>query len=100
MHEPDARLTLANDCADNTYALLAAVYKQAIKDAWLGDVGATVFLDTTAPGWQALSAQHQTERTGRARRRATRQTDGVAPVNAYARLQPVRCFYAKDYDTT
>jgi len=75
MHEPDARLALANDCADNAFDLIAAVYKLAIKDAWLGDIGATEFLDITSPGWQALSTHRQTERTGRARLNATRQTD-------------------------
>jgi hypothetical protein len=66
-----ARLSLAD--IDNTYQLIASVYRLAIRDAKRGDVGATIFLDLTAPGWQALSAQHQTERTQRGRRRATQK---------------------------
>ena len=67
-----ARLALA-DGIENTYALLAAVYRLAIRDAKRGDADATGFLDLTAPGWQALSTQHQTERAERARGRATRK---------------------------
>jgi len=66
-----ARLALAD--IDNTFALLAAVYKLAIKDAWLGDIGAADFLNDTAPNWRELSAQHQNERTGRARLNATQK---------------------------
>ena len=69
-----ARLALA-DGIENTYALLAAVYRLAIRDAKRGDIGATEFLDITAPDWRELSAQHQTERIERARLNATRQTD-------------------------
>ena len=67
-----ARLAIAD--IDNTFALLAAVYKLAIKDAWLGDTDAAEFLNITAPNWQQLSTHHQTERAGRARRRATQKS--------------------------
>jgi len=73
MSEPDARLALANDCAVNSLDLLAAVYKLAIKDAGLGDADAIEFLNVTTPDWRELSAQHQTERTGRARLNATQK---------------------------
>ena len=36
------------------YALLAAVYRQAIKDAQRCDKGALAFLSATLPGWQRL----------------------------------------------
>jgi len=68
-----ARLALTD--IGGTFDLIAAVYKLAIKDAWLGDVDATEFLDITSPNWRELSAQHHTGRTGRARLNATRQTD-------------------------
>ena len=68
-----ARLALADGDIERTYALVAAVYKLAVRDAKRGDADATGFLDLTAPGWQALSTHRQTERTERARRRATRK---------------------------
>ena len=37
--------------------LLAAVYRQAIKDARLGDAGAIEFLDITTPDWRELSSR-------------------------------------------
>ena len=67
-----ARLALAD--IDNTYQLLAAVFRLAIKDAKCGDADATGFLNDTAPDWQTLSAHRQTERTGMARRRATQKS--------------------------
>ena len=54
-----ARLVLADACIGNTFALVAAVYRRAVKDARRGDVGAIEFLDVTAPDWQELSAKYR-----------------------------------------
>jgi hypothetical protein len=53
-----ARLALTDACIGNTFALVAAVYRQAVKDARKGDKRAIEFLDITAPDWQELSRQH------------------------------------------
>jgi len=65
------RLALADCHIDDTLGLVAAVYKQAIKDARQGDVDATDFLDLTAPDWRHLSSAAPTNCTERAMRRAT-----------------------------
>ena len=70
-----ARLALENDCIPNVYALVAAVFKKAMKDAKSGDAGATEFLDITTPDWRELSAHHLAERTEPARPHATHQND-------------------------
>jgi hypothetical protein len=54
-----ARLALADACIGNTFALVAAVYRRAVKDARKGDKHAIEFLDVTAPDWQELSAKYR-----------------------------------------
>jgi hypothetical protein len=53
------RMALADACIGNTFALVAAVYRQAVKDAKRGDKRAIEFLDVTAPDWQELSAKYR-----------------------------------------
>jgi hypothetical protein len=66
-----ARLALADACIGNTFALIAAVYRRAMKDARMGDVGAIEFLGETAPDWQELSTQHRQNAPQAARLNAT-----------------------------
>jgi hypothetical protein len=54
-----ARLALTDACIGNTFALVAAVYRRAMKDARMGDVDAIEFLGETAPDWQELSTQYR-----------------------------------------
>jgi hypothetical protein len=58
-----ARLALADACIGNTFALVAAVYRRAMKDAKTGDAGAIDFLNVTTPDWQELSTQHHKAHT-------------------------------------
>ncbi len=55
----------------NTYALVAAVYRQAIKDARRGDKEAIRFLNVTCPDWQELATPSSIKRTGSAPLHAT-----------------------------
>ncbi len=75
MNEPNARLALADGHIDNTYQLIAAVYKRALIDAGLGDADVIEFLDITTPDWRELSTYRQSGRTERARRGATQKSD-------------------------
>ena len=52
-----ARLALADGHIEDTFALVAAVYRQAIRDALRGDIGAIDFLDITTPNWRTLSGK-------------------------------------------
>jgi hypothetical protein len=42
---------------DNTYDLIAHVYRRALKDARRGDKEAIGFLNVSCPDWQELASQ-------------------------------------------
>ena len=88
-----ARLALVDGHIENTYHLIASVYKLAIRDARHGDAGAIEFLDITTPDWKELSTECMAERTERARRGATHKIDVLAPKRACKRLQAVLRLY-------